>query len=323
MVVSGWNTHTRPRGHMGATTTMKKCALALLCGSALISAASAADLGPAPILAARAAARSWTGLYGGVNVGYGFGAGGRDEGGQTSYANNSPGNVFPFDTETRGTGGPAWNRSADLSGVIGGIQFGYNYQLNPWLVAGFETDFQGSALAGNASATQTTAIQLTPFPAGGGNWWPLTGNASASQNVDWYGTVRGRLGVTSFNQSLLVYATGGLAYGQVRQDFSYSGAFLPVASLGFGGSHWSGSASSTETQVGWALGGGLEWAPVSMPNWSFKAEYLYVDLGSTTVNLSAAAFRNSDSQGFRTVNASNAMDARFQTVRVGINYHFN
>jgi opacity protein-like surface antigen len=111
--------------------------------------------------------------------------------------------------------------------------------------------------------------------------------------------------------------------GQVQQDFNYSGAFLPVASLGFDGSHWSGSASSTETQVGWALGAGFEWAPESMPNWSFKAEYLYVDLGSTTVNLSAAAFRNSDGEGFRTVNASNTMDARFQTVRAGFNYHFN
>jgi opacity protein-like surface antigen len=302
---------------------MKKYVLALLCGSALVSAASAADLGLAPMRSAPAAARSWTGLYGGLNIGYGFGAGGRNEGGQTSYANNSPSSVPPFDTETRGIGGPAWNTSGDLSGVVGGIQFGYNYQLNPWLVAGLETDFQGSALSGDASATNTTAITLMPFPTTGPNLWPLTGNATATQSVDWYGTLRGRLGVTSFNQSLLVYGTGGLAYGQVQQDFNYSGAFLPVASLGFDGSHWSGSASSTETQVGWALGAGFEWAPESMPNWSFKAEYLYVDLGSTTVNLSAAAFRNSDGEGFRTVNASNTMDARFQTVRAGFNYHFN
>jgi len=102
-----------------------------------------------------------------------------------------------------------------------------------------------------------------------------------------------------------------------------NGAFLPDAALGFDGSHWTGSASSTETQVGWALGAGVEWAPASMPNWSFKAEYLYVDLGSTTVNLSAAGFRNSHGEGFRTVTASNTMDARFQTVRLGVNYHFN
>jgi outer membrane immunogenic protein len=60
-----------------------------------------------------------------------------------------------------------------------------------------------------------------------------------------------------------------------------------------------------------------------MPNWSFKAEYLYVDLGSTTVNLSAAGFRDSDGEGFRTVTASNTMDARFRTLRAGTNYHFN
>jgi outer membrane immunogenic protein len=300
---------------------MKKCALALLCSGALMSAAYADDQGQRnnPFTSAL----SWTGLYGGLNVGYGFEAGGRNSGGQTNYENNSPGNVFPFNTETRGTGGPAWNTAAKLNGMIGGIQLGYNQRLNPWLVTGLEVDFQGSALKGSASATNTTAIILTPIPVGGANLWPLTGNASATQRVDWFGTVRGRLGVTSFNQSLLVYATGGLAYGQVKQEFGYTGGFLPVANLGFGGSTWAGSASSSATKVGWTLGAGLEWIPEGMTNWSIKAEYLYVDLGSTTVNLTAPAFRTSDGEGFRTVSASNKMEARFQTVRVGLNYRFN
>jgi outer membrane immunogenic protein len=300
---------------------MKKCALALLCSSALMSAAYADDLRQGGNMFTSAV--SWTGLYGGLNIGYGFGAGGRNNGGQTYYENNGPAYAFPFDTETRGAGGPAWNTAARLGGVIGGVQLGYNQRLNPWLVSGLEVDLQGSALRASASATNTTAITLTPVPVGGANLWPVTGNASTTQRVDWFGTVRGRLGVTSFNQSLLVYATGGLAYGQVKQDFGYSGGFLPVAALGFGGSTWVGNASSSTTKVGWALGAGVEWIPEGMANWSIKAEYLYVDLGSSTVNLAAPAFRTSDGEGFRTVYASNKMEARFQTVRIGLNYRFN
>lgn len=304
---------------------LKKFALALLCGSALISAASAADLGPAPMHSAPAAVRSWNGLYGGLNVGYGWGAGGRDSGGQTANANNNP--ATPADFYLFGSGGPAWNSSTDPKGVLGGIQFGYNWQLSPWLVAGLETDFQGSALSGDGGGSQTTAITLSPINPAGVNplYWPLSGSASATQKTNWWGTLRGRLGVTSFNQSLLVYGTGGLAYGQVKQDFTYTSGFLPnpLPPFAFSGTHSTGTASITETKIGWALGAGLEWSPESMPNWSFKTEYLYVDLGSTTVNLTAPAFRNSDGAGNRTVSASNTMDARFQTVRVGFNYHFN
>jgi opacity protein-like surface antigen len=297
---------------------MKKYALMLLCSSALMSVAHAQNAYRAP-----EAVRSWTGLYVGLNAGYGFGGGGRSKGGQTHYENNSPGNVFPFNNETRGDGGPAWDTSNNPNGVFGGVQFGYNRQFNPWLVGGLEADLQGSALSGSSFATNTTAIVLTPIPPGGPNLWPVMGNASTSQRIDWFGTVRGRLGVTSFDQQLLVYGTGGMAYGHVRQQFGYTGGFLPDAALGFGGSHWAGSASTSPTKVGWTLGAGLEWAPVSMPNWSFKAEYLYIDLGSTTANVVAPAFRNSDGEGFRTVWATNRMDARFQTVRIGLNYRFN
>src|SRR5262245_48991610 len=122
---------------------MKTFAVTLLCGSALVSVANAADLSPAyrgqapsykAPMAAPVAARNWTGLYVGLNIGYGWGAGGRNEGGQTSYSNDNLAE-FPFENEVRGTGGPAWNTSADLSGVVGGVQLGSNWQLSPWLVA--------------------------------------------------------------------------------------------------------------------------------------------------------------------------------------------
>ncbi|MDB5650397.1 MAG: OmpW family protein [Hyphomicrobiales bacterium] len=306
---------------------MKKCTIALLFSGLLLSTANAADIGTSyksPILAP-VAARDWTGLYGGVNVGYGFGAGGRDNGGQTANANNNP--AGPADFYLFGVGGPAWNSSNDLKGVLGGIQFGYNRQLSKDFVAGVETDFQFSGLSGDGGGSQTTEITLSPALPGLPDplYWPLSGTARATQKINGWGTLRGRLGVTSFDQSLLVYGTGGLAYGQVKQNFTYVSGFLPnpLPPYNFSGTNSTGTASSTKTQIGWVLGAGLEWAPVSMPNWSFKAEYLYVNLGSTTVNLTAPAFRNSDGDGNRTVSASNRMDAAFQTVRVGVNYRFN
>jgi len=101
--------------------------------------------------------------------------------------------------------------------VAGGGQIGYNYQFSPLFVAGLETDFQGT-----------------------------------SSREHWFGTVRGRLGITPFSPNILIYGTGGFAYGEVNN-------------FGF-----------VNTKTGWTAGGGVEWA--FLPNWSAKVEYLYTDL---------------------------------------------
>jgi len=291
------------------------------------TSATAADLAPAPFTKAPPMVTvGWTGFYGGLNLGYGTGADSRDTGGQTWYQNMSGffGNPTPGATEWNGSGGPAWNTSSNLNGVIGGGQIGYNWQVNPWLVLGLETDLQGSDLRGNASATNFTYMNLLPAPAGGANLWPIAGNLAASQQIDWYGTVRGRAGFTSYGNSLLTYVTGGLAYGNVKQAFTYTGGFLPDSYLGTPGTNWAGTASSSETKLGWTVGAGFEWRPQNWGRWSLKTEYLYTDLGSQTVNLTIPAYLNGNStQVGRSVSASNRMDATFHTVRVGINYLFN
>lgn len=303
---------------MGAR--MKVFFAAVAISSAIALPAVAADLPNtknAPVFTPIPAS-NWTGFYAGLNIGYGFSAGARDSGGQTYY-NNTSGDTG---TETHGPGGPTWNSGSSLNGVLGGGQIGYNYQFSSPLVAGIEADFQGAALSGSANATNSTFMTLQPYPVGGPNLWPVTGTANVSQHVDWFGTVRGRLGVTSFNNTLLVYGTGGLAYGRVQQDFTYTGGFLPDAALGFGGSHWNGTASGSEINIGWTAGAGFEWLLPNAPNWSVKAEYLYTNLGSTTVNLTAPAYKNSDGSDNRSVSASNAVQTQWHTVRVGLNYHF-
>jgi outer membrane immunogenic protein len=79
----------------------------------------------------------------------------------------------------------------------------------------------------------------------------------------WFGTTRARAGVALNN--VLLYGTIGLAYGTLQAQSTVTGV------------------SESKTLAGWAGGAGLEVA--LMGNWSAKAEYLYVDLGSRTYSL--------------------------------------
>ena len=149
-------------------------ALALLAGPAF-----AADLPSRkePIYPPPPPPFTWTGLYGGVNIGYGFGNGDRDYGGSTTG--------FPVITN----GIAAWTISNDLKGVLGGGQVGFNYQFNPWLVVGLEADAEATDVH-----SQGYGVGPGVGPAG-----PLFTNfvyATQNKSVDWFGTVRGRVGVT-------------------------------------------------------------------------------------------------------------------------------
>lgn len=111
----------------------------------------------------------------------------------------------------------------------------------------------------------------------------FTGMSAGSYSLDYLGTVRARLGY-SFDR-FLVYGTGGFAYGQGSADFF--------------------SLSSSATQTGWTLGVGAE-AAIDR-NWSMRAEYLYVDLGSTT---------------FPTFVGPVATGLDANILRAGVNYRF-
>lgn len=89
----------------------------------------------------------------------------------------------------------------------------------------------------------------------------FSGPFAYTSSIDWLWTVRGRVGVDM--NGWMPYITGGFAMADVEAT-SLDGAF-----------------GRSDTKTGWTIGGGLE---VKMDrNWSFKAEYLYVDLGSVRV----------------------------------------
>src|ERR1700704_4663591 len=186
---------------------MKRIVLAALVALGSASAL-AADLPPrgyakAP---AMAAANNWSGLYIGGNVGYGWGNNSTD----FSFL-PTPEALEADNNTTLGT------RS---SGVIGGAQLGYNWQIGS-LVTGLEADIQGSGIKGSARAIPT--IRGTPIP-------DPTSVFSSEQKLSWFGTVRGRLGLT-VTPELLLYGTGGLAYGRVDASANWFASFADEGRL--------------------------------------------------------------------------------------------
>ena len=262
---------------------------------------------------------SWTGFYGGVNVGGTFGDG--------SFA--TTGTPVSFNPAGLLAGAPATmnalaavlNSNASRSGsqFIGGGQFGYNFQLTPAWIAGFEADIQG--LAGNGrTSTVATASSFAPFgfPANA-----YGANSTFTERLDYLGTVRARVGYLA-TPSLLTYVTGGLAYGgaNVGSTFNiqetFPGAFATVTPPIFG------ATSTSKTAAGWTIGGGLEWMFGS--KWSAKVEYLYYDLGSVTASIPLTQIINNPpfiNTPWATALAQTSTRFDGSIVRFGVNYHLN
>jgi outer membrane immunogenic protein len=292
-------------------TSATAIALALSVGSAL-----AADLPSykAPPYVPPPPLMTWTGFYIGLNAGGTFG------GSNAVSVASFSGPCSP--TVIGCTGTPSYGLTSSVAatfiapasstgGFIGGGQIGYNWQFGNNFVVGVEADIQG--VAGNRStSTFASAVPNGLFPA-----FPLVQSATVSRSLDYLGTVRGRLGFL-FTPSLLVYGTGGLAYGGVNsrvgifQTFAGDGTVTPLF----------GSGAFSDTRVGWTVGGGGEW--MFLPNWSAKIEYLYYDLGSVTYAVSPLV-TTSTITGVIVGSIFPQARTRFDghIVRAGLNYHFN
>ncbi len=289
--------------------------VSIIAGAGPVAAQNMRRVAPAPIMVPTPVF-TWSGLYGGVNVGYGFGANSDGVSQQQQYYN-----LNSLDDQGIAYRGVPIRSSNNLKGVIGGGQIGFNFQITPLVVFGVEADIQGSRLRASSAGNQFTSQQFFPQPFGG-NYFPVLSSARVAQAVDWYGTMRGRLGFTPFAPNVLIYATAGLAFGTVRQGFGYNVVYLPSAALGFAGASVGGAGYASSTRVGWTGGAGVEWAPSAMPNLSFKIEYLYTDLGSGALSAIGNGARF-DGQTGRVVSASSSSPSRWNTVRAGINYRFN
>lgn len=252
---------------------------------------------------------NWTGSYAGLNLGF--------------TLNDSQQSIGPTQANVVP---PAYvqdlSDSSDLgSGAFaGGGQIGFNYQVNRF-VFGIETDFDynGTDDSHYANRQSLFAFAEAPGVAGGPVGAPpyarLNFINNVTQKIDYFGTLRGRVGYTPVDR-LLVYATGGFAYGHVSSN---SDALIKL-SIPFGAAPQAGdqivekalfAGSSSGDQPGWTVGGGVEYA--LSRRWSVKAEYLFVDLGSQTY----IARTSLDPLGFTA-----RVDSSEHVVRAGINYRF-
>jgi outer membrane immunogenic protein len=178
-------------------------------------------------------------------------------------------------------GGSGGSNSATGSGWVAGAQAGYNWQQDSW-VYGLETDLSGTGLKTSMS---------------GGLLNPCPGDiANTSAKVDWYGTFRGRAGWASGN--VLFYGTGGLAYGHVdlNSTFSIAGNTL--------------NADTSSVRAGWVAGGGIEY--LLRPDLTLNFGYQYVDLG--TVSLA---------DPIPTLSQNVSAHAAFSVITVGFNWRFS
>jgi outer membrane immunogenic protein len=140
------------------------------------------------------------------------------------------------------------------NGWLGGGTVGANLQVSQFVV-GAEADLDWSNILGSSTGT-FCALTM-----------PNTATASACQTKNtWLGTARGRVGYAVDN--VFVYGTAGAAFGNIQAGLNAAQSY------------------SSTSKVGWTAGAGFEVA--FAPHWTWKVEYLYVDLGSgsctTTVN---------------------------------------
>jgi outer membrane immunogenic protein len=180
---------------------------------------------------------------------------------------------------------------------------------------GFETDIQITGQQGDAQSAVTLTSQnaciapCAPPP-------PTVTKLpfDATQKLPWFGTLRGRVGVTP-SDGWLVYATGGLAYGEIKTNATFTvppggGCFAPCTPSPGG----SVAGNFSQTKAGWVVGAGVETALGG--HWSGKLEYLHVDFGDNSNTFAPIAIFP--------VSGTLRANARFtdDIMRVGVNYRF-
>jgi outer membrane immunogenic protein len=205
---------------------------------------------PAPL---PAIVYNWTGLYVGINGGFGTG--------KSNWSDGPVGTTGGFNT----------------SGFLVGGTLGANYQTGNYVV-GIEGDGDWTNLQGNSGSTCGDIAAVVAPP------------VSCQTQSHWLATVRGRVGY-AFDR-FLIYGTAGAAFGNVQTGLNPPSTF------------------DSSTEAGWAVGAGFEVA--FAPNWTAKAEYLFVDLPNascTTVGNCGGA-------------AGSIVSFNENIIRAGINFKF-
>ena len=252
---------------------------------------------------------SWTGFYAGVNVGGGIGV---DSNNQNAT----------FNSTALGVNGllAGGTNSLALTGWVGGVQAGFNWQVAPMLVLGVEGDYDWTSQKGSINNSTPPSAMLAFFGAGANGFGY---SLATQQKLTEIATARVRAGVLIHDS--LWYLTGGAAWGTVKNSYTFAGS---ANTLIFPGALQPGPFLSTtgnfsNSKTGWTIGTGVETRLGG--GWSAKLEYLYVDLGDVTNVLPipinpvfGANFVNGGGAGM-----TNTLHVTDNIVRAGLNYKFN
>jgi opacity protein-like surface antigen len=227
---------------------------------------------------------SWTGYYLGLNAGY-------------SWGNTKTDTLFSDET----MGGLLYTTSSSsrIGGKLGGAQTGYNWQLGPW-VWGIEADAQ---LADQRGTPVIRCPDLICNPTGTG---PVIVQFDQYQKIEWFATLRGRLGA-AITPNALLYVTGGWAIGEIQSSGNVYGSFDQTGAI------FTNPFSNITINRGWTAGGGIEARLCG--NLTGRIEYLYLDLGYTH-----AISNNQQMMTLTTQFSSRVTD---QILRAGLNYKFD
>jgi outer membrane immunogenic protein len=253
----------------------------------------------------------WTNCYVGANGGYTW------RNGRSAYQDPNPtqdpinglgaNNTIPTPTDTNGRG---W---------VGGGQVGCNWEMDRRVVFGVEADIDAVRASGSAATVGPNGRYNYSATASQNN---VVGTANEQVSLRWLSTIRARAGIPLFADRALLFLTGGLAMG----GFSSSGSVNLNFTTGAGGPALAWGGSNSSTQVGYAVGGGLEYA--LSDRWSAKAEYLWYDLGHVSHPLNctfvAPGIGSVCTSAFAFPTLGNTVTSvRGSIIRVGLNYRFN
>ena len=204
---------------------------------------------------------NWTGFYVGIHGGYGWG---------------------DLSMEERDDTDPAFRH--EQQGFFGGGQVGYNLQLGSMFVIGVEGEFAGSDIG------ERTVFRIPDTQ--------TIDTATIDTNVDWMGTVAGRVGLSFWHNRLLAYGKGGAAFTHFNYEFID----------GNNGGTPETFRDDEDRTVG-LIGGGLEYALTC--HWSVKFEYKHYFFDSDDFTVAATG-------GSKTFDVKTDLDS----VQLGVNFKF-
>jgi outer membrane immunogenic protein len=251
---------------------------------------------------------NWSGLYLGAHAGYAWGS---NEDGSIATRLYPDGSVEGAEQQF-GNLTATEQSISDVEGFLGGVTIGANAQRGSF-VFGVEADGSWGDLEGDAHLV-TGAAALPGYYSSEGYSWDVNGG------IDGLYTLRARLGVATGNT--LFYATGGAAFAQTSADQTVT-LDCPSYNCGYdSGPHVTATGSAEDDRWGWVLGGGIEHAVGN--GWSFKAEYLHIDLGEATYNFAGTGYPvpPTDALPFAYSDDSLKTDITLDVLRVGVNYKF-